>query len=188
MLDLGKGEKLGYRKINFVPVRDTSQQPPPGLLVPLNKEAGAEASAPGPNMPGVGTNSEVEAILARHGGKVQEFCKESSVVLRWATVKRAVSGNQGGRRRNVVQPPHRCIFCCRARSCQPPLPFINCSRCVIADCHGVLRPNSAAAVRALAATRTRGLGSHLSRPPKPLPKHTHNPRASASSTWATPAS
>lgn len=84
-----------YRKISFVPVRDTGQRPPPGLLVPLlgtPKAAAAAGDGPGDaaSMPGL-RNSEVDALLQRNGGKVQEYYKEGHVSLRWVSVKRAVS-------------------------------------------------------------------------------------------------
>jgi hypothetical protein len=128
MLGLGIGghqSQLGYRRISFVPVRDSGHQPPPGLLVPLNDpEAGAEGPETAATMVGARSNPEVEAVLARHGGKVQEFFKESSLVLRWTAVKRAVSRDQPGRRGSASRRSY-CFAACPLRSAarhSPPRP------------------------------------------------------------------
>jgi hypothetical protein len=97
MLGLGgEQHKLGYRRLSFVPVRDTGQQAAPGNLVPLNPAASdGPAGGEGATMPGLRPRSEAEAVLAANGGKIKEFCKESSITLRWTTVRRAVSSDPG---------------------------------------------------------------------------------------------
>lgn len=101
MLGLQPGTQTGYRRLSFVPVIDTGQQRPPGFLVPLNEPVAA-TDGPGPTtqMPGL-RHSQADAVMLPNGGKVQEFYREGSVLLRWTTVQRAVSVG----RRLLLPPP-----------------------------------------------------------------------------------
>lgn len=76
--------QLGYRRITFVPVVDRASAAPPAGLVPLND--GVEAA-----MPGLRSPASNGGPAGAGSAKVQEFCKESAVVLSWTGGRRAVS-------------------------------------------------------------------------------------------------
>ena len=112
----------GYRKITFVPVKDTATGPPSSLLVPLNEPDDELAAAASDTIMGRGMEAHGGLLSSSGTGKVLEFYKESHVTLQWTSVRRAVRRNTGKRKRTVaaaeIARVRRCCRRCRRRLAQ----------------------------------------------------------------------